>query len=93
LSWNLPRKERIVARTDDDNPFADYWELAVPHRLSPRSPGLRAAPATPATSTRHRRHLQRVHNLTVKADCDPCTVQVGQSSTVTATVQDSIAAR
>src|SRR5207245_6907291 len=25
-----------------------------------------------------------------KADCDPCTVQVGQSSTVTATVQDSI---
>jgi outer membrane protein OmpA-like peptidoglycan-associated protein len=31
-----------------------------------------------------------VHNLTVKADCDPCTVQVGQSSTVTATVQSSI---
>jgi len=31
-----------------------------------------------------------VHNLTVKADCNPCTVQVGQSSTVTATVQDSI---
>jgi len=31
-----------------------------------------------------------VHNLTVKADCDPCTVQVGQSATVTATAQDSI---
>jgi peptidoglycan-associated lipoprotein len=31
-----------------------------------------------------------VHNLTVKADCDPCTVPVGTSSTVTATVNDSI---
>ncbi len=30
------------------------------------------------------------HNLTVKAECDPCTVQVGQTSTVTATAQDSI---
>ena len=30
------------------------------------------------------------HNLTVKADCNPCTVQVGQNSTVTATVTDSI---
>jgi peptidoglycan-associated lipoprotein len=32
----------------------------------------------------------QVHNLTVKADCNPCTVEVGKSSTVTATVQDSI---
>jgi outer membrane protein OmpA-like peptidoglycan-associated protein len=30
------------------------------------------------------------HTLTVTAACNPCTVQVGQPSTVTATVQDSI---
>jgi peptidoglycan-associated lipoprotein len=30
------------------------------------------------------------HNLSVKAACDPCTVEVGKESTVTATVQDSI---
>jgi outer membrane protein OmpA-like peptidoglycan-associated protein len=30
------------------------------------------------------------HNLTVKADCNPCTVEPGRTSTVTATVQDSI---
>src|SRR5439155_550650 len=30
------------------------------------------------------------HRLSVKADCNPCTVNVGQSSTVTATVMDSI---
>src|SRR5262249_30918065 len=31
-----------------------------------------------------------VHNLTVRAECNPCEVEVGRSSTVTATVQDSI---
>ena len=31
-----------------------------------------------------------VHNLTVKAECNPCTVEVGKTSTVTATAQDSI---
>ena len=31
-----------------------------------------------------------VHNLSVKADCDPCTVEVGKVSTVTATPQSSI---
>src|ERR1019366_3325 len=30
------------------------------------------------------------HTLSVKAACDPCTVEVGKTSTVTATVQDSI---
>jgi outer membrane protein OmpA-like peptidoglycan-associated protein len=31
-----------------------------------------------------------VHTLTVKAACNPCTVEVGQTSQVTATAQDSI---
>jgi hypothetical protein len=31
-----------------------------------------------------------MHTLTVKAACDPCSVEVGKTSTVTATVQDSI---
>jgi peptidoglycan-associated lipoprotein len=31
-----------------------------------------------------------VHTLTVRAACDPCSVEVGRTSTVTATVQDSI---
>jgi len=26
LSWNLPRTERIVGRTSDDDPLADYWD-------------------------------------------------------------------
>jgi peptidoglycan-associated lipoprotein len=31
-----------------------------------------------------------VHNLTVRAECNPCTVEVGRSSTVTATANSSI---
>src|SRR5262249_59174866 len=30
------------------------------------------------------------HNLSVKAECNPCTVEVGKSSTVSATAQSSI---
>jgi peptidoglycan-associated lipoprotein len=45
-----------------------------------------AAPPTPAPAPAR----APVHNLTVHAACDPCTVDLGQSSTVTATVQDSI---
>src|SRR5204862_5614759 len=44
----------------------------------PPLPPLPPPPTTPA------------HNLTVRAECNPCTVEVGRTSTVTATAQDSI---
>jgi outer membrane protein OmpA-like peptidoglycan-associated protein len=175
LSWNVPRKERIVGLTDpDDRPFADYWDWQVrigfhPGFKSSRvtnigsraaggpgapggpgaagrpgagapgagapgagapgagapggpgaagrpgagapgagapgagapgaggpgagAPGRGAAPGTqggPPAATAAPRPASPPHDLTVKADCNPCTVEVGKSSTVTATVQDSI---
>ena len=90
LSWNVPRKERNPALTDDD-PFADYWDWQV--RIG-YHPGVRVytpppppPPPPPAAAAAAGR---RVHDLTVRAQCDPCTVEVGKSSTVTATAQDSI---
>ena len=90
LSWNVPRKERNPALTDDD-PFADYWDWQVrigyhpgvrvytpPPPPPPPPPPSQVPPAVP------------VHNLTVRAQCDPCTVEVLRSSTVTATAMDSI---
>src|SRR5439155_26691034 len=50
----------------------------VPPPPSPPPPPPPPPPAAP------------VHTLTVKAECNPCSVEVGKSSTVTATVQDSI---
>jgi outer membrane protein OmpA-like peptidoglycan-associated protein len=46
--------------------------------VPPPPPAPPAAPPAPA------------HDLTVKADCDPCTVDVGKMSTLTATPQSSI---
>ena len=86
LSWNLPQEGREKAFSElNEKPFGDYWDWQV--RIG-YHPGVRVyvppppppPPPPPAP----------VHTLTVNADCDPCTVEVGQSATVTATVEDSI---
>jgi outer membrane protein OmpA-like peptidoglycan-associated protein len=91
LSWNVPRQERLTGHADsDDFPFGDYWDWQV--RIGyhpgvrvyvppppPPPPAPVAPPAAPPT-----------HNLSVRAQCDPCTVEVGRTSTVTATPQSSI---
>jgi hypothetical protein len=91
LSWNLPRQERLTGHADaDDYPFGDYWDWqvrigyhpGVRTYVPPPPPPEPPPPAPPAPAPQH--------NLSVKAQCDPCTVEVGQRSTVTATVQDSI---
>ena len=82
-SWSLPRQARIAALADDD-PSADYWDWQV--RLG-YHPGVRryVAPPPPPPPPPPAPVLQPP---TVKAQCDPCTVQVGQPSTLTATGQD-----
>jgi peptidoglycan-associated lipoprotein len=89
VSWNAPTQVRDLARAQDD-PTADYWDWQVrigyhpgvrvyappPPPLPPPPP---PAPAAPPA-----------HNLTVRAECNPCTVNIGQSATITATAQDSI---
>jgi outer membrane protein OmpA-like peptidoglycan-associated protein len=92
LSWNVPRQERLTGHADsDDYPFADYWDWQVrigfhpgvrKYVPPPPPPSTPPPPPAPAPAPQH--------NLSVKAQCDPCTVEVGQMSTVTATVQDSI---
>jgi outer membrane protein OmpA-like peptidoglycan-associated protein len=91
LSKNLPQLVRLANRTDEME-TGDYWDFQFrvgfhpgvrvyvpPPPPPPPAPVRAAAPPPPA------------HDLSVKAACDPCTVEVGMTSTVTATVQDSIA--
>jgi outer membrane protein OmpA-like peptidoglycan-associated protein len=91
VSWNVPSKGRDTRFSEDhDDIFGDYydWQFRIGYHPgvrvyvppAPPPPPPPPAPPTPAP----------VHNLTVKADCNPCSVEVGKSSTVTATVQDSI---
>jgi peptidoglycan-associated lipoprotein len=90
LSWNFPTQARNLAFAQDNPSItADYWDWQV--RIG-YHPGVRVyvppppppppAPPPPAPPP--------AHDLTVRAVCDPTTVEVGRSSTCTATVQDSI---
>ncbi len=90
VSWNVPSRARSAAFTNEPDVLGDYYDMQfrigyhpgvriyVPPPPPPAAPA--PAPAAPAP----------VHNLTVRAACDPCSVEVGRTSTVTATVQDSI---
>jgi peptidoglycan-associated lipoprotein len=90
VSWNVPTRARSGAFTDEPDVIGDYydWQFRIGYHpgvktYAPPPPPAAAptpAPAIPAP----------VHNLSVKAACDPCTVEVGKTSTVTATVTDSI---
>jgi outer membrane protein OmpA-like peptidoglycan-associated protein len=98
VSWNVPQLERNPALTTADispGVVRDYWDWQV--RIG-YHPGVRVyvppppppAPPPPPPPPPPVSRAPGGHDLSVKAACDPCTVEVGKSSTVTATVQDSI---
>jgi outer membrane protein OmpA-like peptidoglycan-associated protein len=92
LSWNLPRQSRVLSQAQDD-PMADYWDWQVrigyhpPIRTADRSVSTRAPESTianAAPATRERENQPPA----VNAQCNPCTVEVGGTSTITARGQD-----
>jgi outer membrane protein OmpA-like peptidoglycan-associated protein len=88
LSWNVPTIARNGSFTDEPSVMGDYYDMqfrigyhpGVRVYVPPPPPAAPAPPPAPAP----------IHNLSVKAACDPCSVEIGRTSTVTATVQDSI---
>jgi len=91
VSLNVPSQKRNNAFSEQpDDTFGDYydWQFRIGYH-----PGVRVyvpPPPPPPTPPPAPAAPPPVHTLTVKADCNPCSVEVGKSSTVTATVQDSI---
>jgi len=87
---NVPTRARSGSFTDEPDVIGDYYDMqfrigyhpGVKVYVPPPPPPPPAPPAPPIPAP--------VHNLSVKAACDPCTVEVGKTSTVTATVTDSI---
>lgn len=81
---DTPMPDRINASESSRSDYLDYqvrigW---APRRvLPPPPPPPQAPPAPPAP---------KPHELSVKAACDPCTVEVGKASTVTAVPTSSI---
>jgi peptidoglycan-associated lipoprotein len=88
FSWNVPSKARDLRFTDTDQ-IGDYYDSQF--RIG-YHPGVKVyvPPPPPKPPEPPAQIPPPVHNLTVKAACDPCSVEVGKTSTVTATVQDSI---
>jgi outer membrane protein OmpA-like peptidoglycan-associated protein len=88
-SWNAATQARDLTRAQDD-PTADYWDWQLRigyHRgvrvyAPPPPPPPPAPPPAPAPPS--------AHDLSVRAECNPCTVNAGQKATVTAVAQDSV---
>ena len=89
VSWNVPSRARSGAFTDEPDVIGDYYDMQF--RIG-YHPGVRVyvPPPPPPPPPPPAPLPAPVHTLTVKAACDPCSVEVGKTSTVTATVQDSI---
>ncbi|HUR53346.1 MAG TPA: OmpA family protein, partial [Gemmataceae bacterium] len=87
LSWNVPTKDRDLYRTDEGatGDFVD-WQVRLGYHpgvrtYAPPPPPPPPPPAAPAPPPQNR-------PPTVQAQCDPCTVEVGKSSTLTANGSD-----
>jgi len=89
VSWNVPTRGRSGSFTDEPDVIGDYYDMQF--RIG-YHPGVKVyVPPPPPPPPAPREQIQApVHTLSVKAACDPCTVEVGKTSTVTATVTDSI---
>jgi peptidoglycan-associated lipoprotein len=85
LRFDTPKREKVNSSEDYGGRYIDYhvrlgWS---PRRTPPPTP----PPPTPPPPTPP---APRPHELAVKAACNPCTVEVGKVSTVTATPTSSI---
>jgi outer membrane protein OmpA-like peptidoglycan-associated protein len=87
VSWNVPTKARTSAFNPEGDVFGDYadWQVRIGYH-----PGVRVYVPVPAPRAPEPPAALPVQNRppTVRARCEPCTVEVGKSVTVTADAQD-----
>jgi len=90
MSWNMPTRARVSGFTDEPSVTGDYydWQFRIGYHPGVKAYVVPAPPPPPPPAAEP--PPPPVHTLTVKAQCDPCSVEVGKTSTVTAVAQDSI---
>jgi len=84
VSWNVPTQALDLRYTTDE--FGDYfdWQVRIGYH-----PGVRTyVPPAPPTQAPPPTMTPQNRPPTVRARCEPCTVEVGKTSTVTADAQD-----
>ena len=87
VSWNVPTRARSSAFTDEPDVIGDYYDMQF--RIG-YHPGVRVYTPPPSSRPAPDATLPAPQNRppTVRARCEPCTVEVGKTSTVTADAQD-----
>src|SRR5262249_26403477 len=85
-SWNVPTKARASAFNPEGDVTGDYfdWQFRIGYHPGTRvyvAPPPPAPPPPPPPAPQNRPPV-------VQARCEPCTVEVGKSSTVTADASD-----
>jgi outer membrane protein OmpA-like peptidoglycan-associated protein len=84
-SWNVPTRARASNFNPEGDVLGDYydWQVRIGYHPGVKTyvPPPQKPPETPVTPPQNR-------PPTVRAQCEPCTVEVGAASTVTATAQD-----
>jgi outer membrane protein OmpA-like peptidoglycan-associated protein len=85
VSWNVPTKARTNAFNPEGDVFGDYvdWQFRIGYH-----PGVRVYVAPPPPPPPPPPGPPPNRPPTVRARCEPCTVEVGRNSTVTADAQD-----
>jgi outer membrane protein OmpA-like peptidoglycan-associated protein len=87
LNWSAKAEDRDdFGVTDSDDNFGTKfgWQFRIGYHPGVAGPPVPLPPPPPPPPP------VAQHTLTVRAQCDPCTVEVGATSNVTATAQDSI---
>ncbi len=85
VSWNVPTRARNGAFNPDGDVFGDYvdWQVRIGYH-----PGVRIYVAPPRPQQPPPPPPAQNRPPTVRARCEPCTVEAGKSVTVTADAQD-----
>jgi len=86
VSWNVPTRARSGSFTDEPDVVGDYYD--VQFRIG-YHPGVHVyAPPPPREAPPGTIPAPQNRPPTVRARCEPCTVEVGKTSTVTGDAQD-----
>ena len=86
VSWNVPTRARSGSFTDEPDVIGDYYDMQF--RIG-YHPGVRVySPPPPHQAPDAAIQPPQNRPPTVRARCEPCIVEVGKTSTVTADAQD-----
>jgi outer membrane protein OmpA-like peptidoglycan-associated protein len=86
LAWNVPMEDRDLFGTDEDS-FVDFADWQIRLGYHPGATG-HAGPPPPAPPPPPPPPPPANRPPVVEARCEPCTVEVGQTSTLTADAKD-----